>query len=86
MQIAGISPLILAAVLGGVYVCLAGVGVILQVFKHKYRSLLKRDRSDIIKFAFTFGRLAEMHLANFRAKQQAARNTDNAQIAIYITT
>lgn len=84
-----ISSTILIIVLGGVYVCLAGIGLVLEMSLHKYRSLLKRkkgmDRSDIIKFAFTFGRLAEMHLANFRAKLQAQRDAEHP-VVLYIST
>ena len=75
-------------ILGGLYACLIALGVLIPFITSKYRLLLKRkkapDRSDIIKFAFTFGNLAMRHLANFRAKQQIAQ--ENQQIRIYISS
>jgi hypothetical protein len=48
------------------------VGVAAQTCIPAYCSLLtreKNDKYDIIKFAFTFGKLAQEHLQNFRQKQ-----------------
>jgi uncharacterized membrane protein YeiB len=56
-----------------VFAVLAVIGVLLQVFVKQYSSCLSRkseDKSDIIKFAFTFGALAQFHLANYRAKSR----------------
>lgn len=53
------------------YAVLLSIGVIVQQLVLKYRSLLirvKEDRYDIIKFAFTFGQLAERHLQCFKSK------------------
>lgn len=61
------------SVQSSVFAVLLLVGLILQVSIKKFRSCLVRqseDRSDIIKFAFTCGNLAQSHLANFRAKSQ----------------
>ena len=57
--------------LGVLYAVLGIVGFLIQVLVKKYRSLLtreKEDRYDIIKFAFTYGALAQTHLRNFRQK------------------
>lgn len=55
-----------------IYVLIAGIGLLIQRFCGKYRSLLVKtkgpDRSDIVRFAFTFGRLAQIHLHNFHTK------------------
>lgn len=44
---------------------------------NKYRSHLARalgaDRSDVVKFAFTWGQLAQQHLRNFKAKLREER-------------
>jgi hypothetical protein len=58
-------------------VLIAGIGLLIQQFCLKYQSLLVKnkgpDRSDIVRFAFTFGRLAQLHLHNFHTK---VRGTD----------
>ena len=54
------------------YGVLAVIGLAVQFLLPKYRSFLvreKEDRYDIIRFAFTYGGLAQMHLQNFRAKR-----------------
>ena len=50
---------------------LSVVGVAAQAKVNRFKSLLIRrteDRSDIIKFAFTFGSRADTHLRDFKAK------------------
>lgn len=70
------------AVQGSVFVILAIVGVILQVCLKKYQSYIYRkneDKSDIIKFAFTCGALAQWHLKNYFAKSQ--KRTETVEIS-----
>ena len=70
------------------YSVLAAVGVFLQRFNRRFRSMLVRqkhaDRSDIVKFAFTFGKIADMHLSNFMEKQKthqmASSNTKISEL------
>ena len=55
------------------FAVIAAVGLLFQVFSKKYCCYLIRkreDKSDIIKFAFTFGKLAQRHLANYQARRQ----------------
>jgi len=66
-----LASLIAVAVQSGAFARLARLGVLIQVCIKKYSSCLLRkveDKSDIIKFAFTFGALAQRHLANYREK------------------
>jgi len=76
----GVQSSIWLAVLAGIYSVLAIIGFLFQTFKKKYCSLLKRekgpDRSDIIRFAFTFGNLASFHLSNFQAKTQLSHKKE----------
>ena len=61
---------------------LLAVGLSLQLLLPRFRALLVRqkdDRYDIIKFAFTFGHLAQMHLRNFQFKHAGQRYTAHFQ-------
>jgi len=52
---------------------LLGAGQLIQLIFKRYRSLLQRkveDKSDIIKFAFTFGSIARAHLCRYVKKQR----------------
>ncbi len=76
------SSIAAVAVQSCVFAILMIVGVVIQVCVKKYRSCLIRqseDRSDIIKFAFTCGNLAQLHLKNFLAKSR--KSTDLLEIA-----
>ena len=46
--------------------------MLIQQLSLQCQSLLVKtrgpDRSDIVRFAFTFGRLAQLHLRNFHTK------------------
>lgn len=66
------------------YLTVALVGIAVQRLK-KYRSHLARalgvDRSDIIKFAFTWGQLAQLHLRVFKAKLREERYNATSAIS-----
>jgi len=74
------TSLLAVGLQGAAFAVLGLLGVLIQVFVKKYRSCLTKkveDKSDIIKFAFTFGALAQRHLANYRGKrQEAAANSE----------
>ena len=58
------------------------VGVVVQVKVKRYRSLLERrveDKSEIIKFAFTFGSAARAHLYCFQEAQKRQRITNTSE-------
>ena len=77
-----VQPSLWVATLLAVYGALAALGLLLQTFRKQYRSLLKRqkgpDRSDIIKFGFTFGSLATFHLGNFQSKLKLSKDKEGA--------
>jgi len=72
--------LILAFLLAVLILC--ALGLALEVLVPRYRSLLVRqrdDRYDIIQFAFTFGRIAQLHLQAFRAKHRSTHEAMNSR-------
>jgi hypothetical protein len=71
LQVTNFSDLHANITLSSSFALLLVVGLCLQFFLPKYRAMLVRqkdDRYDIIKFAFTFGALAQTHLQNFKSK------------------
>ena len=71
VAVPGFSSEICLIILGAIYAVLGIFGFLVQIFVKKFRSLLtqeKEDRYDIIKFAFTFGILAQTHLQHFKEK------------------
>jgi hypothetical protein len=76
---------LLMGISGSVYAALLLTGVILQLLVSRYSSKLtraKEDRYDIIKFAFTFGKLAERHLQAFKNKRFGDRYRDHNEIPL----
>ena len=58
------------------YVVLGGIGLALQYFIRNYRALIvreKEDKQDIIKFAFTWGKLADTHLRNYKSNKMKSK-------------
>lgn len=64
------------------FLVLLVTGQLLQVVIKRYRSLLQRkvdDKSDIIKFAFTFGSVARAHLYRYMEKQKQSREVGSTE-------
>jgi len=63
---------------------LLGAGQLIQLIFKRYRSLLQwkvEDKSDIIKFVFTFGSVVRAHLCRYmeKQKQEAVNSAETLQ-------
>jgi hypothetical protein len=81
----GVQSELLMGISGAFYAALLLTGVTLQLLVSRYSSKLvraKEDRYDIIKFAFTFGKLAEQHLQAFKNKRFGSMYFDSHEMPI----